>query len=172
MGSQRAGHAWASEQHALRGQWYLTPNLPWEFYLITLYCLVCSLMLMPLRECWSYLIQLFKLSFERELSPVLTEVEIQFMLLSLFIFCLLGSFSWYILFLLMWSHSVMLISLPTPWMIACQAPLSMGFSRQEYWSGLPFPSPGIFPTQGSNPGLPHCRQTLPFDSYQEIRLYF
>ena len=32
----------------------------------------------------------------------------------------------------------------TPWTVACQAPLSMGFSRQEYWSGLPFPSPGIF----------------------------
>ena len=41
-----------------------------------------------------------------------------------------------------------------------QAPLSMEFSRQEYWSGLSFPSPGIFPTQGSNLGLPHCRQTL------------
>ena len=93
----------------------------------------------------------------------------------------------------------------TPWTIACQAPLSMGFSRQEYWSGLPFPSlsqdkesevaqlcptlrpnglqptrllrpwnfpgkstglgchfllQGIFPTQGLNPGLLHCRQTL------------
>ena len=35
-----------------------------------------------------------------------------------------------------------------------------GFSRQECWSGLPFPSPGIFPTQESNPGLPHCGQTL------------
>ena len=34
--------------------------------------------------------------------------------------------------------------------VAHQAPPSMGFSRQEYWSGLPFPSPGIFPTQGSN----------------------
>ena len=32
--------------------------------------------------------------------------------------------------------------------IACQAPLSMGFSRQEYWRGLPFPLQGIFPTQG------------------------
>ena len=31
---------------------------------------------------------------------------------------------------------------------------------QEYWSGLPFPSPGIFPTQGSNPSLLHCRQML------------
>ena len=30
----------------------------------------------------------------------------------------------------------------TPWTVACQAPLSMGFSRQEYWSGLPLPSPG------------------------------
>ena len=36
----------------------------------------------------------------------------------------------------------------TLWTIAHQAPLSMGFSRQEYWSGLPFPFQGIFPTQG------------------------
>ena len=48
----------------------------------------------------------------------------------------------------------------TPWTVAYQAPPFMGFSRQEYWSGLPFPSPGIFPSQGSNPGLPHCRQML------------
>ena len=39
----------------------------------------------------------------------------------------------------------------TPWAIACCASLSMGFSRQEYWSGFPFPSPGIFLIQGSNP---------------------
>ena len=32
------------------------------------------------------------------------------------------------------------LTLATPWTGACQAPLSMGFSRQEYWSGLPFPS--------------------------------
>ena len=36
-----------------------------------------------------------------------------------------------------------------PWIIACQTPLSMGFSRQEYWSGLPFPAPGDI----SNPGI-------------------
>ena len=35
----------------------------------------------------------------------------------------------------------------TPWTMTLQAPLSMGFSRQEYWSGLSFTSPGIFPTQ-------------------------
>ena len=33
----------------------------------------------------------------------------------------------------------------TPWTVACQAPLSIGFSQQEYWSGLPFPSPGDVP---------------------------
>ena len=41
----------------------------------------------------------------------------------------------------------------TPWTVAHQAPLPVGFSRQEYWSGLPCHRPGIFPTQGSNPCL-------------------
>ena len=40
----------------------------------------------------------------------------------------------------------------TPWTAAHQAPLSMEFSRQEYWSGLPFPSPGDFPNTGIKPG--------------------
>ena len=48
----------------------------------------------------------------------------------------------------------------TPWTVAYQAPLSLGFSRQEYWSGLPFPSPGDLPDPGMEPGLPHCRQML------------
>ena len=48
----------------------------------------------------------------------------------------------------------------TPWTVAYQASPSMGFSRQEYWSGLRFLLQGTFPTQGSNPGLPHWRQTL------------
>ena len=39
----------------------------------------------------------------------------------------------------------------TPWTIAHQAPLSMGFSRQEYWSGLPGPSPGDLPDPGIEP---------------------
>ena len=38
--------------------------------------------------------------------------------------------------------------LATPWTVAYQAPLSMGFSRQEYWSGLPFPFPGDLPNPG------------------------
>ena len=36
----------------------------------------------------------------------------------------------------------------TPWAAVCQAPLSMGFFKQEYWSGLPFPSPGDLPDPG------------------------
>ena len=42
----------------------------------------------------------------------------------------------------------------TPWTVACQAPLSMGFSRQEYGSGLPFPSPGDLPNPGIEPASP------------------
>ena len=40
--------------------------------------------------------------------------------------------------------------LTSPWTVACQAPLSMGFSRQEDWSGLPFPPPGDHPNPGLN----------------------
>ena len=42
----------------------------------------------------------------------------------------------------------------TPWTVAYQASPSMGFSRQEYWSGLPFPSPGDLPDPGIEPGSP------------------
>ena len=46
------------------------------------------------------------------------------------------------------------LTLATPWTVACQAPLSMGFSRQEYSSGLPFPSPGDLSNPGIEPGSP------------------
>ena len=45
-------------------------------------------------------------------------------------------------------------TLATPWTVARQAPLSMGFSRQEYWSGLPLPSPGDLPDPGIEPVSP------------------
>ena len=44
--------------------------------------------------------------------------------------------------------------LATPWPVARQTPLSMGFFRQEYWSGLPFPSPGDLPNPGIEPWSP------------------
>ena len=64
----------------------------------------------------------------------------------------------------------------TPWTVAYQASPSMGFSRQEYWSGLPFPSPGDLsdpgieplPTQGLNPDLPHCRQSFTIWATREV----
>ena len=53
----------------------------------------------------------------------------------------------------------------TPWTVANQAPPSMGFSRQEYWSGLPFPSPGDLPNPGIEPGSPALQaDTLPSES--------
>ena len=62
------------------------------------------------------------------------------------------------------SHSVMPDS-ATPWTAAHQAPQSMGFSRQEYWSGLPLPSPGDLPHPGIEPsslalaGILYCSAT-------------
>ena len=50
----------------------------------------------------------------------------------------------------------------TPWTVAYQAPLSMGFSRQECWSALPFPSPEDLPDPGIEPGSP----TLQADTLQ------
>ena len=57
----------------------------------------------------------------------------------------------------LWLSHVQLFA--TPWTVACQAPLYMGFSRQEYWSKLPFPSPGylldpeIEPVSAASPAL-------------------
>ena len=45
-------------------------------------------------------------------------------------------------------------TLVTPWTVACQVPLSIGFYRQEYWSELPFPSPGDLPNPGIEPRSP------------------
>ena len=52
--------------------------------------------------------------------------------------------------------------------VACQVPLSMGFPRQEYWSGLPFPSPGDLPDPGIEPVALHCRQIFYLLNYEEI----
>ena len=52
----------------------------------------------------------------------------------------------------------------TPWTVAHQAPLSMGFSRQECWSGLPFPTPWDLPNPGIEPGSPALQaHPLPSD---------
>ena len=69
-------------------------------------------------------------------------------------------------------------SFATSWTVARQAPLSMGFPRQEYWSGLPFPFPGDLPDRGSNPcvwhsqvdSLPLSHQGSPKDCLRTIQL--
>ena len=61
-----------------------------------------------------------------------------------------------------WWFTTSCLTLVTLWTIASQAPLSMGFSRQEYWSGLPFPSPGYPP----NPGIKPWSPILQTDSLQ------
>ena len=70
------------------------------------------------------------------------------------------------------SHSVVSDS-ATPQAIAHQAPPSMGFSRQEYWSGLPFLSPGDLLNPGVKPAsLLHCRQILYCLSHQQSSLHY
>ena len=55
----------------------------------------------------------------------------------------------------------------TPWTVSHQAPLTMGFPRQEYWSGLPFPCPGNLSNSGTEPCSPALQEdSLPFDVQQ------
>ena len=56
-------------------------------------------------------------------------------------------------------------TLVTPWTVACQAPLSIGFSRQEYWNGLLFSSPGYLP----DPGIEFKSPVLQTDSLPTTR---
>ena len=60
----------------------------------------------------------------------------------------------------------------TPWTIACQAPPSMGFPREEYWNGLPFPSPGDLPDPGIKPGCPALQaDSLPSEPPGNMFIY-
>ena len=64
----------------------------------------------------------------------------------------------------------------TPWIVAYQASLSMGFSRQEYWSGLPFPSPGDLPNPGIESSSPAFQADAitsepPGKPYNTLKIY-
>ena len=60
----------------------------------------------------------------------------------------------WVTFTLTFHFIIKLLIFVTPWTVVHQAPLSMEFSRQEYWSGLPFPSPRGLPDPGIEPGCP------------------
>ena len=96
---------------------------------------------------------------------------LNFLPLSLANFSLIG-LSYQSMFYLVKSLSRVRLSV-TPWTVAHQAPPSMGFSRQEHWSGLPFPSPGDLPNPGIKPRSPALQaDTLtsepPGKSYREV----
>ena len=60
----------------------------------------------------------------------------------------------------------------TPWTLESQCPLSMGFSRQEYWSGLPFPTPGDLPDPGIKLGSPALQDdSLPLCHLEALNLW-
>ena len=64
-------------------------------------------------------------------------------------------------------------TLVTTWIVACQAPVFMGFSRQEYLSGFPFPSPGDLPDLGIEPGSPALQaDSLPTELQKPNTVYF
>ena len=67
----------------------------------------------------------------------------------------------WIKYLLLFTHSVVSNSFATAWMVTCRAPLSMGFPRQEYWAGLPFPSPEDLPQTGTEP-VSQALPSVPF----------
>ena len=61
----------------------------------------------------------------------------------------------------------------TPWTVAHQAPLSMKFSRQEYWSGLPYPPPGDLPDPGIEPSSPAWQvDSLPRSRLRSLKLWY
>ena len=75
--------------------------------------------------------------------------------------------------LLLFSHKVVSYSFATPWTVACQSPLLMGFPRHEDWSELAFPPPGIFSTQGLIPHLLHRQvEFVPLSIYIYIYILF
>ena len=83
-----------------------------------------------------YMFQGYSLNFFTLSFPLCIHKSLLYVCISLA--CMLSHFSCVLLF-------------ATPWTVACQAPLSMGFSRQEYWSGLPCPPPTDLPTPGIKP---------------------
>ena len=70
------------------------------------------------------------------------------------------------------SHSVVSASV-IPWIVDCQVPLSMEFSRQEYWSRLPFPAPGYLPDPGMEPRSPALQaDSLPTELQGKLHQIF
>ena len=90
------------------------------------------------------------LSFSFCITQMRTVLTLRAFLEGLNVFTVMVSAQWPWRVCCLFSHVQLLTS---PWIVARQSPLSMGFSRQEYWSGLPFPSPGDLPYPGIKPAF-------------------
>ena len=89
------------------------------------------------------------------------QINLHWLLQIYLFFCILKDYILSCVHIELFSH-VQLFS--APWIVAHHATLSMGFSRQEYWRGLPLPTPGIFLTQGANLHLLHWQaDSLPLN---------
>ena len=92
------------------------------------------------------------------LLKIITRYWIQFLVLcnrALLVTYFTYVFIYLFIYLFIYSYVLSHVRLSaTPWTVAHQARLSMGFPRQEYWRGLPFPSPGHLPNPGIEPGSP------------------
>ena len=136
MGFQRTGHSnWTTTFLLLCLLWNVCifPTVLWKFS-----CAILPLPCFILPIYWKKLQKLFSLHLKKSnnLFPLLSLKQLQFVLFDLS--AVLSRFSRVQLF-------------ATPWTVASQAALSMEFSRQEYWSGLPFSSPGELPDPGIEP---------------------
>ena len=74
--------------------------------------------------------------------------------------------------LLLFSRQVVFNSFVSPWTVASQAPLSMRYPRQEYWSGLPFPSPGDLPDAGIEPDSSYADRWILFTREAQHNLHW
>ena len=101
-------------------------------------------------------------------TPEVLKALKSFLLLFCYLFSLLGSFIFHNHEVKKWSCSVV-SDFATPWTVPYQAPPSLGFSRQKYWSGLPFPSPGDLPNPGIESGSPVLQaDALPSEPFDLI----
>ena len=106
------------------------------------------------------------LNLEEKLLHLVQHFDLIFLPSLLHPSCYLNCYITTMTFASMLSHFSCVLLSVTLGTVACQAPLPMGFSRQEYWSGLPFPSPGYLPYSGMEPGLLDFRQILYHLSYE------
>ena len=145
-----------AEWHTIVNTYHIYPFICWQTFRLFLLSCLLQIMLQWTWECkylFEILISFSSETYSRTKSLYIFTLPLHFVFL---IFCL-----FHVPFPLSLSSTESEVKSPrrvrlfaTPWTVAHQASPSMGFSRQEYWSGLPFPSPGDLPHPGIEPRFP------------------